>query len=90
MEPMVAGIGQDIGWIEGIQLEVEDHWIHLTGGPICMGIILVPHLGDIITVITVIILIGGVNTYLRSSRKSSLLNLMLIGMKKIFRLHSYS
>ena len=73
---MVASFSPDISWIEGIQSEVEDHSIHLTGGLVCMGIILVPHPGYIIIIITVIILIGGVSTYLRSSRNSNLLQFM--------------
>jgi len=57
MELMVAGLTSDKILINGTQLEVADHWIHLIGGLLCMGIILVPHLGDIITIIIVIILV---------------------------------
>jgi len=74
MEPIVACLDQDTSWIEGTQSEVVDHWTHLIGGLICMGITLVPHPGDII--IIVIIFIGGVSTYLRNSRNSSSLHLM--------------
>jgi len=79
MFPMVAGLSLDRGWIKGIQTQEADHWIHLTRGLLCIGIILVPHSGYIVTVITLIILIGGVSgvsTFLRSSRKSSHLHSM--------------
>ena len=76
MEPMVGGLNLDRGWIKGIQSEAIDCWIHLTRGLVCMGILLVPHLEDIIIITTIIILTGGAITLLRSSRISSLLHLM--------------
>jgi len=76
MELMVAGLGPNIGWIKGIQLDVVDHWIHPIGGFVCIGIILVPHPGDEIPFITIIIIIGGVSTFMRSSRNSSHLHSM--------------
>lgn len=77
MDLMVIDLGSDTVWIKGTKLEVEDHWIHLTGRLVYMGIIIVPHLGDITIVITIIIPIGGpMSIFLRSSINSSLLHLM--------------
>lgn len=54
---MVVGLGLDTSLIKAIESVVIDQLIHLTGGVVFMGIILVTHPGDIITIITIILLI---------------------------------